>query len=487
MKKKILLITPPYHSGVVEVAGRWLPLGLLYIGYALKNNGFDVILYDAMTEGHSLNDIKERIKTVKPDVVGCGAYTSSVNAALDVMGVVKSVNKSIITLLGGVHPSFCYDEIFKGSSADTVDFIIRGEGEETVPELLSALNNGKDITKVKGIAFRKNNKVIVTEERPFIGSLDSIKPAWELVDWSLYTYFMIPGSILAGVSSSRGCIKTCSFCSQKQFWKETWRGRTPEDFVSEIIELNNKYNVNVFLITDEYPTKERERWEEILDRLISENLDIYILMETCVEDIVRDEDILYKYREAGVIHIYVGVEASSQAVLDEFKKDLKVEQSIEAIRLIAENRMISETSFVLGLPDETAGSIRQTLKSAQLYNPDFAHFLCIAPWPYADIYKDLLPYIEVFDYSKYNLVEPVVKPKSMSLKQVFNEVINCYREFYMSKVPEWFKIKDDFKKKYLINSMKAILKNSFLKKYMSGLGKLPDAIKNKKARESKAS
>ncbi len=297
---------------------------------------------------------------------------------------------------------------------------------------------------------------------------------------------MIPKSILAGVSSSRGCIKTCSFCSQKQFWKEQWRGRTPENFVSEIIELNKKYNVNVFLITDEYPTKERERWEEIIDRLISENLDIYLLMETCVEDIVRDEDILYKYREAGVIHIYVGVEAANQATLDEFKKDLKVEQSIEAIRLIAENRMISETSFVLGLPDETDESIRQTLKSAQSYNPDFAHFLCIAPWPYADIYKDLLPYIEVFDYSKYNLVEPVVKPKSMSLKQVFDEVINCYREFYMSKVPEWFKIKDDFKKKYLINSMKAILKNSFLKKYMSGLGRLPDALKNKKAIESKA-
>ena len=141
--------------------------------------------------------------------------------------------------------------------------------------------------------------------------------------------------------------------------------------------------------------------------------------------------------------------------------------------------MISETSFVLGMPDETHESIQNTLKSAKLFNPDFAHFLCIAPWPYADIYKDLQSHIEVFDYSKYNLVEPVVKPDSMSLKQVFDEVVNCYREFYMSKVPGWFKLKDEFKKKYLINSMKAILKNSFLKKYMSGLGKLPDSFGDK--------
>ncbi len=479
MKKKVLLITPPYHSGVVEVAGRWLPLGLLYIGGVLKENGFKVTLYDAMTEGHSLNDIRERIDALKPDIVGCGAYTSTVNATLEVLKIAKSIDQSIITLLGGVHPSFCFDEIFNSSSNSAVDYIVRGEGEETIPELLNALNNGRDISEIKGIVYKKNNKIIPTEERPFIENLDSLKPAWDLVDWSLYTYFMIPQSILAAVSSSRGCIKTCSFCSQKQFWKGTWRGRSPENFVAEIKELNKKYNANVFLITDEYPTKDRDRWEEILNKLIYEELGVYLLMETCAEDIVRDKDILSKYREAGVIHIYVGVEATSQATLDGFKKDLKVEQSLECIRLIEEYGMISETSFVLGLPDETHDSIRETLKSAKFYNPDFAHFLCIAPWPYADIYKELEPYIEVFDYSKYNLVEPIVKPENMTLKQVFDEVLNCYKEFYMSKIPEWLKIKNDFKKKYLINSMKAILKNSFLKNYLSGLGKLPDTMRSK--------
>ncbi len=107
-------------------------------------------------------------------------------------------------------------------------------------------------------------------------------------------------------------------------------------------------------------------------------------METRAEDIVRDKDILWKYRKAGVIHIYIGVEATDQETLDLIKKDVNVKIGLEAIRLIQEHGMITETSFLLGFPHETKLSVAKTLKLSKVYNPDFAHYLALAPWPYAE-------------------------------------------------------------------------------------------------------
>ena len=123
-------------------------------------------------------------------------------------------------------------------------------------------------------------------------------------------------------------------------------------------------------------------------------------------------------RRAGIVHIYVGVESDSQETLDRFRKNLKAETSREAIRLINEAGIISETAFVLGMPDETPQSIRRTLETAMDYDPDMAFFMAIAPWPYSDIARELEAHIESRNYSDYNLVKAVVKPKAMTRSQV---------------------------------------------------------------------
>ena len=107
------------------------------------------------------------------------------------------------------------------------------------------------------------------------------------------------------------------------------------------------------------------------------------------------------------------------------------------------------------------------------------HFLLLAPWPYADMYKDLEPYIEVWDYSKYNLVEPVIKPKAMTRDELMEQVLNCYKNYYMEKLPQWYAMTgNDLKRSCLLNGMKAIMKNSFLKDHMSGLGQMPKTIED---------
>ncbi len=466
-KKKILFITPPYHAGVVEVAGSWVPLYLVYLAGAAKEAEFDAEIYDAMTKKVGYEEIKTKIEASKPDFVAVSSITCTLPDSIKVIELAKSVNPHITTIMGGVHPTFMYEEIF--GLTDKVDYIIRGEGEVTIAELLTALENNRDLSKVKGIVYKKDTELTVTPVRPYMHNLDGLPMAWDLLDWKDYTYYILPGSRLGAICTSRGCEQECTFCSQQKMWSRTWRARSPEDIVKEMEHLKTRYGVDVVLFTDDYPTPDRARWERLLDLLIEKGLNIKILMETRAADIIRDRDILHKYRDAGIIHIYVGTEATAQESLDYIKKDLSIEESKEALRLLNETGIITETSMILGFPDETKESIEKTLQLVMEFNPDFGHFLAIAPWPYSDIYNELKDYIEVFDYRKYNLIDPIIKPKSMSLEDIDKAIIACYKTFYENKFREMSDEKDEFKKKYMITSMKLMMTTSFIKKKMGSL------------------
>jgi anaerobic magnesium-protoporphyrin IX monomethyl ester cyclase len=471
----VLFITPPYHAGVVEVAGRWVPLYFVYIAGALRAAGHEPYIYDAMTKHVGYEEIKRKIEEIRPDMVATSAITCTSPDAIKVMELAKAIDPMIITVSGGVHASFMFEEMF--SLTDAMDYAVIGEGEQTMVELCNALSHGGDASGIKGIAYREGGKIVKTAPRPFIGDLNDMPMAWDALDWSDYTYFIIPGSTLGSVSTSRGCEKECTFCSQQKFWHGSWRARSPEDIVKELEELSGTYKVDVALLTDDYPTPDRQRWERLLDLLIEKDLPVRLLMETRAEDIVRDKDILWKYKKAKIIHIYVGTEATEQEALDYMKKSLEISVSKESLRLLREHGIITETSFILGFPDDTTESIERTLVEAKEFNPDFAHFLAIAPWPYSDIYAELKPYIEEYDYTKYNLIDPVIRPKAMTREDVDRAIVNCYRDFYMNKFLEMLDTDDRFKKDYLLRSMKLMMSNSFIKKKMGMLGEMPDEIK----------
>ncbi len=473
---KVLLVTPPYHSGVVESAGRWPNLGFLYIAGELEKYGFNVEIYDAMSKFHDFHQIRTHIRDCVPDFIGVTAITASINDALKVLKIAKEEAPNTVTFLGGVHPTFCYEAIL-ADFGKKVDFCVIGEGEITTPEVLEAYSKESNIAKIPGIAFLQEGRVFQTAKREFVKDLDTLAPAWHLVNWSDYPLYFIDNSKVAIVSSSRGCVHECIFCSQHKFWQGSYRERDPHKFVEEIENLAKTYGINVFFVADEYPTYSRERWEKILHLLIQKQLGVHILIETVAKDILRDQDILHLYRKAGILFIYIGVESTDDLKLKEFRKETRFEESKEALKLIRDAGMIVESSLILGAPDETPESIKETSTLAHEYNADFMHFLLLTPWPYADIYESLRPYIEIFDFSKYNLVEPIIKPKSMTRDRLMKEILNCYKKYYIKKIPEWAAMKGNpLKQSCLIRGMKAMMENSFLKNHMKGLGGIPKSV-----------
>lgn len=473
--KRVALVTPPYHSGVVETAGTWPNVAFVYLAGALREAGFEPLIYDAMTMNHTLPQIVSELERIAPDVVLTSAYTPSYPAAVRMLRAAKLAMPSVVTGVGGVHAHFMYEEVLT-RDADAVDYVLRGEGELTVPDWLTCLAAGDDPVKVRGIAFRdEGGRVVATPPRPFIHDLDALPAAWDLVDWDLYRFYPLPDRRLAVLSTSRGCDQACTFCSQQAFWQRSWRARSAESVITEMEMLRDRFGVGVVMFSDETPTLDGDRWSRILDLLIERDVGAHILMETRVDDILRDEAIMHRYKQAGVSHVYVGVERTDQATLDLFKKNTEVYMGKRAIELINGNDMISETSMVLGLPNDTPETIEATFQLAQHYDPDLAFFLTIAPWPYADMYEELKPYIVSYDYEDYNLVAPVVKPVAMETDELMKTVIDCYRRFYMGKlkrVPSMSR----FKRDYFVVTMKLLMENSYLKQYMGGLGAMPAEV-----------
>ena len=137
--------------------------------------------------------------------------------------------------------------------------------------------------------------------------------------------------------------------------------------------------------------------------------------------------------------------------------------------------MLSETSFVLGFPEETEESVRNTSKTARYFDPDMAHFLAITPWPYSDLYEEVKDHIAVKDYSLYNLIEPIIEPRAMSLREIDEAIIRCYRDFYMPKMADFRRFPDAFRRDYMLSSMKLIMKSSFIVEKLGRLG-MPKAM-----------
>ena len=462
---KVLFIAPPYHCWGVQVIGTWPPVQLAYLAGAALEAGHEALLCDAMNNGYTFDDVRAEIATYKPDYVVTLDYlpvsgaisTASVPAALETLALAKEVDSNIVTIIGGPHPTFMYEEIL-GDAGFAPDFVLRGEMEHTLPELLAAVAS-HSVSDVAGIAYREGEEIVATPMRAHIVDLDELSPAWHLLDWSLYHYNIEPWGRMASILTTRGCMMGCSFCSHRKFWRGDWRARDPKKVVDEIRVLVEEYQVEFITLIDPYPTHDRDRWEHQLDLIIEADLPVRLLMETRVEDIIRDEDILQKYHDAKVIHVYVGAESSSDAMLESLNKGTDVDMNKRALDLLRDYDIMTEASFMIGFPNETWDSIDKTASEAVRLNPDIAVFPLITPMPFTPLYEEMKDRIRVFDYSKYNLMTPIIEPYEMSLDDVYRALAKCYMTFYSQKMKEVADLPDGFKRRYMMSAFEQMMKD----------------------------
>lgn len=435
---KILLIKPPHfhRTEIFESEKFCQPLGLAYLAAQLKitNKKLGVQIIDAAALDYSISQILAEVKKMAPEIVGLTSVTPNFSETVKIARQIKGPNNPPLVILGGPHvtaqPTALKDSCF--------DFGVLGEGEETLAELILSLEKKEaNFGKIKGLAFRQKQKLIINPSRPYLTNLDKLPfPARELLPpLSFYKpspsmYRRLP---MATIITSRGCPFRCFFCSRSVFGN-FYRTRSPKNVVDEMEILIKNFGAQEIKIQDDTFNVDEERVLEICRLILKRRLKF---TWTCLAraDLVTYRMLKY-LRRAGCWQIAYGIESGNQKVLNTIRKGLSLEKIKRAVKLTHEAGIESRGFFMLGLPGETKETLQQTINLANQLPLDVANFFLTIPFPGTELAQKATKFGRVRkgkhqDYLYQVATIPPFIPYGLTANQIEKSLHKAYRNFYL--------------------------------------------------------
>ncbi|WMM25970.1 radical SAM protein [Tissierella sp. MB52-C2] len=394
------------------------PLGLIYIGNMLKIHGYPVEIIDLSVEDYSLDDFKQFLEQYSPDVVGISVYTETYFSSIEISKIIKSCVPSCKIVLGGAHVTFLPEESLLN---DSVDFVVRNEGEFAFVQLMEYLNNSHSyiIENIKGLSYKNaKGEIISNEQRGYLKNLDVLPiPDENILPSENYTY-------AATILSSRGCPGGCIYCASRAMSGGKYRTRSIENFIGEIYFKYKKYGIKYFNIFDDTFTANVKRLSLFCENIKEIGEDITWRCDSRAD--VLNEDILHMLKDAGCIAIHIGIESGSQEVLDGLKKYIDLKHAEAMVKYANSIGIRPMCSFIIGHHSDTYETIDMTvelgIKFKNEYNAMVA-FSTNTPYPGTYLYNNaekLGITIHTKNWNKYDIVQPVISTKNISCTELRN-------------------------------------------------------------------
>jgi len=268
------------------------------------------------------------------------------------------------------------------------DFLVIGEPEITVKELVSALNRKKSLNSIRGIYYKKGKKVIKNKPREPIKNLDDLPfPERSLMNIKQYVNPVLKQSQYTMIISSRGCPYRCTYCYMGVYG-HFWRARSAENVVKELIEIRRKYNIKEIVFRDDMFSFDKKRVIEICEGILKNKLDISWSCQTRADNL--NEEIIKKMRDSGCYNISLGIESGSQKILDNLRKGISLEQIKKVIALCKKYGIRIRGYFIIGCPHETIKTIEETFKFAKELDLDYFMLSIMTPYPDTPLYEEAL-------------------------------------------------------------------------------------------------
>jgi len=319
--------------------------------------------YDVMIIG--TNDDKVNYKQILdygPDIIGVNIYSTSKQSVYDIVKKLKIKLPDTTICAGGYVPTFNAEEVLRES--EEIDICVRGEGEITFKEVVERMEEGRELDGVRGITYRKLDRIITNPDRPKIKNLDELPfPARDMLkDNKMY---------MAGLSTSRGCTSKCSFCAAPFFWKN-WRGKDVIISVDEIENIISTCNINVFHFLDgsfHDPDLNNNRVKSLAEEIVKRGLKIcYIAGFRTDFHIKASPDLMKVLKESGLCIAFIGVESNSEKDLKLYNKRASLEDNMKAIELFRNHEIYVEIGFINFNPYSSFTSLRENIDFLEVSN-----------------------------------------------------------------------------------------------------------------------
>ena len=441
LMKRLLFVEPPKEFWFVM--GEYLPppFSLLQLaGYVESMNmDIEIDVLDCQAQGVNWKGLEKRIEALNPDIVAASSLaTCNVYTTVRALETAKKVKPEVLTVTGGQHFTALAQESL--ATYASIDFIARGEGEATFSQLVRALTSGeRDLTSVEGLSYRVGEMIVHNPPGPLIEDLDSLPlPGYRFVedDLAKYHFTMMAdrNTRYTIIEGSRGCQYDCTFCGQWPFWRGRWRSKSPKKIVDEMEQLYSGYGANFFWLTDDNfnLTRGKELSREISRRGLSERI-MWFTQARC-DDVAANPEAVSEMRRAGCYWILLGVESGDQAQLMEFHKGEGAKDAAEAFRVLKQNDVFAQGTFIIGSRKDTRESIARLREFVSSLDPDLAIFMILTPFPGSALYEEASSkgWIENRNWADYDMVHAVMPTESLSRSEVQEELYQCYRSFYGS-------------------------------------------------------
>lgn len=372
----IVLCRPGLDSKAEAKWAKELPLGLAYLAAAVRNEGFSTAVIDAKREGHlSPEKTAEAILAHEPSFAGISALTVDFRRAAEIARLLRRARPGIVSIIGGVHVNALPEESLM--EAEDADFVLAGQAEETLPQLMGAVLDSSPLDGISGL-YRRGPDGAVLGRPPVAPDTDLTAipmPAWDL----------FPRTNDYPVMGQRGCPFHCVFCGHNM--TRRLRSRPVGHVLTEIRMLVEEYGARHICFEDETFNLQPEWTSELLEGLAELNRDHRTVFACQTRADCLTESLAEGLRKAGFLWVSLGVESGDPGMLEADGKGITVEQVETAFANARRAGLKLWPKFILGLPGETTRTAFNTIRFAARLNPERFSFAAIVPYPGSDIYR----------------------------------------------------------------------------------------------------